>query len=320
MVVRAGGAADPRERIERLIQQQDARFRGAFELAISILLTSSTLDALADLLEQGLFEDALSTLEDAGRALGNQYGASLVAAAQDTATWLSTSALTVAVSYDVANTRAVNRVQQNRLRIIRDFTEEQRRATRAALAIGTERGLNPREQARAFRASIGLTERQVRAVDNYRRLLEGGSLEVLQRELRDRRFDRAVRSARSRGEPLTADQVNRMTEAYRRRYINFRAETIARTEALRATHEGVEEMYAQAIDDGQINPDGLSRRWLTARDRRVRDSHVLLNGLERPLGETFPGGDGPLRFPGDPEAPATETVQCRCVLVTRLTP
>lgn len=320
MVVRSGGASDPRSRIERLIREQDAEFRTAFELAVGVLVNAQTLETLADLLEQGLFEEALSTLEDAGRVLGGQYGASLVTAAQNTATWLSTSALTVTVAFDVANTRAVSRVQQNQLRIIRDFTEEQRRATRAALAIGTERGLNPRDQARMFRGSIGLTERQVRAVERYRELLERGSLEALQRELRDRRFDRTVRAARSRGEPLTAAQVDRMVEAYRRRYLRFRSETIARTEALRAVHEGVEEMYEQAIDAGQFSADQLTRTWRTAQDNRVRDSHVSLNGLDRPLGQTWPGDEGPLRFPGDPQAPARETVQCRCVIVNRISP
>lgn len=44
-----------------------------------------------------------------------------------------------------------------------------------------------------------------------------------------------------------------------------------------------------------------------------RDTHVALNGKKAPQGERFPGSV--LRFPGDPEGPAHEVINCHCVLV-----
>ena len=47
-----------------------------------------------------------------------------------------------------------------------------------------------------------------------------------------------------------------------------------------------------------------------------RESHIRLNGKSALQGERFPGSV--LRFPGDPEGPAREVINCFCVLVPRL--
>lgn len=314
---------DPATRITRLLVGQEARFQRAFFLAIQTITDQTTLNVLANLLAAGRFEEALVALEAAAAVLGGTYGASLTAAADDTARFLS-SALTVNVAFDVSNFRAVDAIRQNSLRLIREFVAEQRRATREALADGIARGLNPRQQARVFRGSIGLTQKQVQTTNNFRALLTTRradglpSREVLTRALRDGRFDRTIQRALREGEPLTQRQVDRMVDRYRQRQLKNRSETIARTEALRSVHQGSEEMYRQAIDMNQLEPRQLSRKWVTARDDRVRGSHVNLNGEVRGLDETFQGTDGELRFPGDPAAPGSETIQCRCAIATRL--
>lgn len=325
MPVRPGGATDPASRIEAVVDRQDRRFQRAFRQAIQIIKDSWTLDALADLLEQGRFEEAVATLDAAAALMGNTYGAVLVDSAQDAARFLS-GALTVTVAFDGSNVRAVQAIQANRLRWIREFTAEQRTVLRQALASGIEQGLNPRDQARLFRDSVGLTARQERAVANYRRLLTTAradnlpSLQAIDRELRDGRSDKSIRRAIRDGTPLPAGQVDRMVDRYRNNYIRYRAEVIGRTEALRSAHQGNEEMYQQAIDDGQIEPQKLVRRWVTASDERVRSSHSSLNGVKKPLGESWQGFNGELRYPGDPDAPASETVQCRCAISTRIDP
>ena len=319
MPVRPGGATDPASRIERLVNAQDRRFQRVFLDAIDQIKDSRTLEEIADLLAAGRIEDALDAVDAAAALIGNAYGAALSAAAQDTALFLS-RALTVRVGFDVTNQRAVDAIQRNQLRLISGFSTEQRQTLRQVLARGIAQGLNPREQARLFRDVVGLTPRQEAAVANYQRLLEEGSREALTRELRDRRFDRTVARSIRDGEPLTREQIERMTGRYRERYIRYRAEVIGRTEAQRSTHEGVEEMYRQAIDSGQLDPRSVRRTWQTASDERVRSSHGALNGQERLIGETWQGQDGTLRFPGDPQAPPSETIQCRCVIVTRLVP
>lgn len=47
-----------------------------------------------------------------------------------------------------------------------------------------------------------------------------------------------------------------------------------------------------------------------------RESHIRLNGKSALQGERFPGSV--LRFPGDPEGPAREVINCFCVLVPNL--
>ena len=56
----------------------------------------------------------------------------------------------------------------------------------------------------------------------------------------------------------------------------------------------------------------IMQTWLTARDVRVRDSHQELEGEQRRIGQEFIAG---VRFPRDPEGPASETINCRCVLL-----
>ena len=175
-----------------------------------------------------------------------------------------------------------------------------------------------------FRQSVGLTQRQVASVNNFRRLLtdarEDGlpSRQALNRALRDGRFDRTILRAIREDRPLTNQQVERMVTRYRERYVQYRSEVIARTEAWRAVNQGTEEMYQQAVDAGQIRPEQMTRTWVTARDERVRSSHARLNGEQRGYNETWQGDNGELRYPGDPLAPASETVQCRCRISTRL--
>lgn len=51
----------------------------------------------------------------------------------------------------------------------------------------------------------------------------------------------------------------------------------------------------------------------SARMINTRDSHAELDGKWALQGEYFPGS--PLRYPGDPTAPAEEVVNCHCVLM-----
>lgn len=306
--------------IERLLRQMEPRIQAIFIDALIIAQQENTLAELAVLAEQGRL---LEVLDDAARAgiekLADLINTVIVESGQEAASALSAGFNTI-ISFDQVNQRAVDIMQSNRLRLITEFINEQRLATREALIDGIRRGLNPIAQARVFRGSIGLTSRQMQAVNNFRTLLREGSAEALTRELRDRRFDPTVRRAVAGDIVLTDTQVERMVTRYRDRFLKFRSEVIARTEALRSVHEGTELLFRQAIENGNIESETLERTWHTARDTRVRESHVLMNGQVRPLGIPFRSGDGnDLRFPGDINAPASDTIQCRCAVSTRVT-
>ena len=159
----------------------------------------------------------------------------------------------------------------------------------------------------------------MRAVVNYRNLLEAGSLDALDRELRDRSFDRTVRSAINRGRILTKDQVDRMVGRYHERSIKLRAEMIARTESLRAVHTGNYNAYNQAVENNHLKESEIVRQWISAGDNRVRPTHVIADGqIVKGQNTPFLVGGEELLYPGDPNAPGRETIGCRCVVTTTL--
>ena len=326
MAVVDGGATDPASRLQRLLAAEDQQYQRAFLTAVRAIVDDLSLRRAIDLLEAGRVDEALDAVEAAADSFGLFYADSFNASATNTAAWLTAAALTIPIRFDVSNPRVVTLIRQNRFRLSSGFTNDTQRAVREALALEAARGSGVAQQARVLRETVGLAPSQVRQVENFRRLLAQGragglpSRTVLDRALRDRRFDPTILRSIRDNQPLTNEQVERMVSRYRERLVASRARTIAQSEALRVVNEANDEMYRQAIDGGQIAAENLLRRWQTAEDERVRASHVSLNGVVRGINDVFPGFDGPLRFPGDPLAPAIETVNCRCSLSTRLDP
>lgn len=90
-----------------------------------------------------------------------------------------------------------------------------------------------------------------------------------------------------------------------------RAVTIARTE-IHAAANYANEAIADALKLGKrVNV------WAATEDERTRQSHADADGQEVNEGELFDVGGASLRFPGDPNGPAEEVVNCRCVLLHR---
>ena len=84
-----------------------------------------------------------------------------------------------------------------------------------------------------------------------------------------------------------------------------RSETIARTESISAMNAGE---YLSAKESGVIQ----SKEWLTQGDDVVRESHAEQDGEIVDLDETFTNG---LQFPGDPDGPPEEVINCRCTML-----
>ena len=309
---------DPAARLERLLAAADARLRKRFNAAVRAMKASIDVDALATLLSGGRFNEALASMEVYIARFADEVNAIYLLAGQDTAKLLE-DVLDVVVDFNALNERPIRLMRENKLRLIREFMDGQRAATQSALVEGITQGLNPLTQARAFRDSIGLTSRQESAVIRYRQLLQTSDRDALVRALRDRRFDPTIRQAFASGEPLTPSQIDRMVARYRERYVKYRSEVIARTESLRAVHQGNEEMYRQAVETDKLDANQLTRTWVTARDERVRSSHSAMSGQKRGFDEPFISGAGAqLRYPGDSSAPPEEVIQCRCAITTRI--
>lgn len=89
----------------------------------------------------------------------------------------------------------------------------------------------------------------------------------------------------------------------------YRSNLIARTE----THNAMTfANHAAAESTGGIT----LKEWVSAEDSRTRDSHRSLDGKKIPMNEPFRTSEGIIiNRPGDPNAPAKETINCRCVLM-----
>src|SRR5215813_10058595 len=233
--------------------------------------------------------------------------------------------------FSVRNPAAERWLTQESSTQIVEIMADQQTMIRNFLTTGMQQGQNPRTVAldlvgrisadtgRREGGVIGLTDSQAQWVQNYEAELRGDNpLQALERNLRDRRFDSVVKRAAAAEEPLTEDQIDNMVRTYTNRALRYRAETIARTEALNALHEAQQQSLAQATQQG-IDPGDISYIWRTAGDERVRDSHDAMDGQEQPYGQPFISGDGNfLRYPGDPAAPPEETINCRCWLETKI--
>ena len=314
--------APAEQRALAYLQNVEARFRtGVLNAIAAMRHDAGALGELTQLISQGRVEEALDRAANAGAIrIADQYAATYVAAGAAAADSLS-DILEVTIGFDQVNERAVAHMQNQRLRLIREFTDEQRRASRQAMTDGITRGLNPVDQAREFRNSIGLTQRQQQSVSNYRGYLQrsaDGDTTALNRVLRDRRFDPTIRRAVRTGEPLSPQQIDRMAQRYGERALKRRAETIARTEALRAVHVAQDEAIEQAIEGDHVKRGEIRRTWVAARDERTRESHVSLNGQIRGKNKPFSSFSGPIMHPGDPTAPPRETINCRCTLAIQV--
>lgn len=94
-----------------------------------------------------------------------------------------------------------------------------------------------------------------------------------------------------------------------------RALTIARTEALAAYNGG---RFASYVSLAKAVGGPHEKIWLATHDHRTRFTHTATGGgdLQRvPLLEPFTIGAAPMMYPGDPEGPADETINCRCTIL-----
>lgn len=308
--------------MENLLTLIENRLGNSWSGIVDYLRQENTVDDIKAKIEGGSFSDAVAEIETAATKFAHDVKAAFIVSGQKAAKSLDELVPDAPIKFDPTNVRAVRLMEQNQLELVRAISTEQRDMIRQVLVAGGHARQSPLAIAQTLHDSIGLTPAQEQHVANYRAQLSSGDpaelAASLQRELRDGRYDAAVRRAMTGTEPLSAGRVDTMVDLYRNSYVRLRAETIARTEALRTIHQGTQELYAQAIEAGDVDADALMQQWHPASDGRTRASHRAMRGQKRAIGEPFEDRDGNLlMYPGDPSAPADTTVQCRCVVSTR---
>lgn len=313
---------DQLDRLEALLDDLEASVAAEFREFIRAVNSDEVFGMIAARLEAGDLDGALDIVDSYVVRFSNVLPAVQATAGTAAAAELAALAgeFAIAISFDPSHPRAAALVRANRLLLIREFTEEQRSATRQAIARAFDEGTGTAGTARAFRNSIGLTTAQEGWVSSYEQLLRNRDKKALERALRDRRFDRTTARSIALDKPLTEAQIAARVDRYRARALMMRSETIARTEAVRATSQAREEALQQMIEQTGIDPRRVQRVWNATRDARVRDAHRAMDSQRRLLGLTFEDGNGnQLRYPGDPQAPADTTINCRCTLTFEIT-
>lgn len=308
---------DQLARLDQLLSAQEGVVRRAFAGFVSSATSEEMVRQAADLIQQGDINGALALIDSHvqvfGGILPRLFQQAAISESAALAAQISPFNPTVGISFDPTDPRAAAIMRSNQLNFVREFTNEQKLATREALAENLGAGIDLQAAARAFRDSIGLTRYQLSVVESYRKALENGDSAALGRMLRDKRFDPSVEASIDGRRPLTPDKISAMVERYRQRMLAYRAETIARTEARQVLSEGQQEAFEQTMRMASLSGDDVEQMWNTNMDGRERMTHGLLDGQTQPWGGLFQSVSGAqLRYPGDPLAPAAEVIICRC--------
>lgn len=230
--------------------------------------------------------------------------------------------------------------------LIQEIGKKTREGIKEIVKNSLREGIGPIEQAREIKSMVGLTQSQAKAVNNFRKNLESFHLKrnanswglgnkidrvngrqvwrygeggqpqdgILTRRLRDFRYDGQLRTAMKTGKPLTPEQINKMVAAYQRKFIQHRARTIARTESLRATNKGIRLSFQNAVKQGQVAEDDVTRDWILALDERTCPTCSAIPKMN-------PNGVGlnePFKTPIGPVMEGPIHPECRCTQFIRI--
>lgn len=293
------------------------RIRRAFLIAAESVRDSIDLDELTAYLTHGQYAAASQAVagEAAYQGLVPVLQRSLLMAAQSELSTAGTL-LGSTLHFDAYSPTAVKFAQDFGAKLVREITVGQKTALQSLVGQSLADGTPPADTARAIRDLVGLTESQQNAVQNYRAGLESNSASPLGYELRDKRFDRSVaRNARRLAgddfEALPQDRIDTMVDRYAARYLNYRANAIARTESTEALSVGNRMAWEQVVADGHVQVTDLYRRWyLGDKPCEICEPIPAMNPEGVGLREAFATPEGPLM-----DSPAH--THCVCVVFTR---
>ena len=325
-----------------LFEEYRAGIRSAFINAILTKCTAVEIDELERLIRDGNIEGAVAILRLDNAIIDDVIEEVRIAYRRHGALYVEElrpppdirRARSAAFTFELlGNPRAEQWIIEESSNLIVEVVEQQRQMARSLIAENAVRANNPRDVAvqlvgrynrntrKRHGGIIGLTDNQQRWVSNaHAELVSGDYGSYLTRKLRDKRYDRTVLKALRSKTRIPSEKIEKMILAYRSRALRYRGEVIGRTESLRAMN--VSHMHAL---EGVIEKGGITQRknakrewYATLGSPRTRDTHVAVHGQIRTLDETWTVGNSELRFPGDPQGESKETIQCRCVTVSRV--
>lgn len=319
MVQRRAATLQP-EAARRLLAAYDLIRRMLTEAELLRALQSGTLDRmLTELLSDQALEPTLARLRQTIDLETLQAGQA----------WTRTLPRSLGGVFNVLNPRVIDAVRTLGRAVTLRIGEQVRETVREAAETGLREGVNPRVVAKRIRGAVGLSPNQAKAVENFRAELLTGDRSALSRVLGRGQIrtpsgeiihraahaggqglgkrDLAMLRARLGEKALTADQVERMVEAYRKRLLALNTEAHARSIALDSQRLAQRMSWQDAIDRGLIAAHRVRRTWLATAgpqgDGRNRPEHLELHGATVGFDERYPNGQ---LVPGESD------YNCRC--------
>lgn len=350
LVFKAKG--DELTQIEQLAAKLEPSLYAAVMAGINASAEALDLNSIIAALESGDVGKVLAILSvdkaaEAFSALQPALQAGVYAAGAAGAAQIAMQVSGATFTFGQLNPRLIEWLQTYSLGLIRQINDGTREAIRDYLVTGMTGGENPKDVARSIKQIVGLTDRQAKAVLNYRKELETFHLKrtaggyglgnkvdrvngtqvfrpdedglpsdgIQLRRLRDFRYDGVLQRSMEQGKPLKPEQIDRMVDAYRRKYLAYRSRTIARTEALRTTNMGVQDAWRQAIESGKVPEELVRKKYIVAKDERLCKVCAPIPSMNPAqgvkMGAPFNTPKGPINLP--PVHP-----NCRCSIVMRV--
>jgi hypothetical protein len=192
---------------------------------------------------------------------------------------------TISYRFDAERPEAAAWAEKEAGRLIVEVTQDQVNTVREYVRAASMGDYTPREVAAGLRDTIGLTTQQAGWVENFR----AREIERLQTE-------------RGMSPSQAYEASERATSRYHDRIHRYRTETIARTEILRASHEGRRESWQQGIEQGFISPYA-EKQWVTELDGRECEICGPLDGETVGINADFSQGEPPIH------------PNCRCTVI-----
>jgi uncharacterized protein with gpF-like domain len=114
------------------------------------------------------------------------------------------------------------------------------------------------------------------------------------------------------GEGLTLTQIAKKLRDSAPVISRIRANTIARTETHNASSWANHKYHTDVTENLDLE---LKKRWVSVGDMRTRASHHIANNQVVPMHGNFIVGGKEMEYAGDPNGGASETINCRCVII-----
>lgn len=324
-----------RQTIDKLLAKYEPEIRKVFLESIEKIKSRVVLKKLIAELEINNINGAIAVLDidftdfaQLDNILSQTYNAGGVELADYLPALFDADGARVVIRFNARNIRAEQWLKDRSSNLITNIVNDQKISIRNVLTEGLAKGQNPRtialdivgrvEKGKREGGLIGLTTQQARYVADAREELLNGRNEYFIRLRRDKRFDSTIRTAFKEGRQLDNATVDKITGRYSSSLLKLRGDTIARTEALASLNSAKDEAFQQGLEKTSYSQQDVSKVWRSASDKRVRDSHVSLNGQTvYGLNAAFVSSTGAhLKFPHDSSlgAGAEDIINCRCIV------